>query len=77
VNVTPRNLTVGAAVHIAASATGGFGALAFHLILDLPGDDELVNGPGSWNFTTTGAGEGIVSHEVTDQSGRTGGVGCC
>ncbi len=69
-NVTPRNLTEGATVHITASATGGYGALAVVVQFDIPGCAAIERRTGSWNCTSKGSGEGIVSLGVTDQSGR-------
>ena len=69
-NVTPLNLTEGGTVHITASGTGGFGALAFLLRVDIPGCSETERETGSWDCTTHGSGEGLVGFEVTDQAGR-------
>ena len=69
-NVTPRNLTEGAAVHITASATGGYGALALLVRTTVPGCWEIERQAGSWNCTTNGSGEAVVGFVVVDQAGR-------
>jgi hypothetical protein len=69
-NVTPRNVTVGGSVHVTARATGGFGALALRVVVALPGLMETEGRNGSWNFTTTESGFGVVALDVSDQSGR-------
>ncbi|MGP8072668.1 MAG: hypothetical protein ACLPZM_06020 [Thermoplasmata archaeon] len=69
-NVTPRELAVGGTVHIAASAAGGYGALAIQVTIDLPGQYQTEREPGLWNFTVTEGGLGLVFLGVADQSGR-------
>jgi hypothetical protein len=68
--VTPRNLTEGASVHITASATGGFGALALAVRISLPGCVGVKRLAGSWNCTPDASGEGAVGLSVSDQAGR-------
>ncbi len=69
-NVTPRNLTSGETVHISASATGGFGALALQVKIGIPGCPVSERGAGSWTCVVSGSGPAVILFQVFDQSGR-------
>jgi hypothetical protein len=68
--VTPQNVTNGGKVRVSAAETGGYGALAYEVRIEIPGCYEVERQAGAWECTTTGSGPGVVGFQVTDQAGR-------
>jgi hypothetical protein len=68
--VTPQNVTNGGKVRVSAAETGGYGALAYEVRIQIPGCYEVERQVGTWECTTTGSGPGVVGFQVTDQAGR-------